>query len=106
MKRFFIVIFALSLFTACQSNTKKAENETKTENSKLVELQELELRVTGMTCSGCENTIKNGLGKMDGIVEVKASHENNKVSIKLEKNKLSREEIIQQIETIGYKVDE
>ncbi|MDE5418235.1 cation transporter [Labilibaculum sp. DW002] len=105
MKRFFIIIFALALFTACQSNTKKAESESKAETTQVVELQELELTVTGMTCSGCENTVKNGLKQIDGVVEVQASHKNSKVTIKVEKDKVSREEIAQQIETIGYNVE-
>ncbi|MBI9056331.1 MAG: cation transporter [Labilibaculum sp.] len=105
MKRFFIIIFALALLTACQSNTKKAESESKAETIQVVELQELELTVTGMTCSGCENTVKNGLKQIDGVVEVQASHKNSKVTIKVEKDKVSREEIAQQIETIGYNVE-
>ncbi len=105
MKRFLIIIFALALFSACQSNTKKTESESKAESTQVVELQELEMTVTGMTCSGCENTVKNGLKQIDGIVEVKASHKNNKVTIKVEKDKVSREEIAQQIETIGYNVE-
>ena len=63
------------------------------------------MTVTGMTCSGCENTVKNGLKQIDGVVEVQASHKNNKVTIKVEKDKVSREEIAQQIETIGYNVE-
>lgn len=105
MKRYLIIFFALALFTACQSNTKKAENESKAETTQVVEMQELEMTVTGMTCSGCENTVKNGLKQIDGVVEVQASHKNNKVTIKVEKDKISREEIAQQIETIGYHVD-
>ncbi|PKQ69237.1 hypothetical protein BZG01_01680 [Labilibaculum manganireducens] len=65
----------------------------------------MELTVTGMTCTGCENTIKNGLKQIDGVVEVEASHTNNKVTIKVEKDKVTHEEIAQQIEAIGYSVE-
>ncbi len=105
MKRLLIIFFALALFTACQSNAKKTKNESKAENTQVIEMQELELTVTGMTCSGCENTVKNGLKQIDGVVEVKASHKSNKVSVKVEKDKVKREEVAQQIETIGYKVE-
>ncbi|MUP36464.1 hypothetical protein GNY23_01380 [Labilibaculum sp. 44] len=65
----------------------------------------MEFTVTGMTCTGCENTIKNGLKQIDGVVEVEASHTNSKVSIKVEKDKITREEIAQQIEAVGYNVE-
>ena len=100
MKKFLIVIFTLAFFTSCQSNTKKIES-----NSKLVNYETIELTVTGMTCSACENTIENGLKQVDGVVEVKASHKNGRVSIKMEKDKVNREEITQQIESIGYNVE-
>ncbi|RUT79487.1 copper chaperone [Ancylomarina longa] len=66
----------------------------------------MELNVTGMTCTGCENTVENGLKNMDGVIEVKASHKDNKVILKVEKNKVNRDEISQKIEAVGYKVEE
>jgi copper chaperone CopZ len=106
MKKILIVVFAIGFLAACQSNTKKAESDSKVETTQVVEYEKMELTVTGMTCTGCENTIKNGLKQVDGVFEVEASHKNNKVTIKVEKDKVSREEIAQQIETIGYNVSE
>lgn len=105
MKQYFIIIFTLLLFTACQSNSKKVNSENKAETTKVVEYQEMEITVTGMTCTGCEKTVKNGLKQIDGVVKVEASHKKNRVTIKVEKDKVSREEIAQQIETVGYKVE-
>ncbi|WP_218972979.1 cation transporter [Labilibaculum manganireducens] len=104
MRKILIVVFAVGFLTACQSNTKKAES-TKTETTQVVDYETMELTVTGMTCTGCENTIKNGLKQIDGVVEVEASHTNNKVTIKVEKDKVTHEEIAQQIEAIGYSVE-
>lgn len=33
----------------------------------------IEVSIGGMTCTGCEQTIQNNLGKLDGIKSVKAS---------------------------------
>ncbi|WP_320019936.1 cation transporter [Labilibaculum manganireducens] len=104
MRKILIVVFAIAFLAACQSNTKKAES-TKTETTQVVDYETMELTVTGMTCTGCENTIKNGLKQIDGVVEVEASHTNNKVTIKVEKDKVTHEEIAQQIEAIGYNVE-
>jgi copper chaperone CopZ len=106
MKQILIVVFAIGFLAACQSNTKKVESDSKAETTQVVEYETMEFTVTGMTCTGCENTIKNGLKQIDGVVEVEASHTNNKVTIKLEKDKVNREEIAQKIETIGYHVEE
>lgn len=105
MKNILIVVFAIGFLAACQSNTKKVSNDSKAETTQVVEYETMELTVTGMTCTGCENTIKNGLKQIDGVVEVEASHTNNKVSIKVVKDKVNRDEIAQQIESIGYNVE-
>ena len=105
MKKILILIFTIGLFAACQSNTKKADKENAT-TSQVVEYEEMEFNVTGMTCTGCEKTVENGLKQVDGVKEVKASHKNNKVTIKIEKDKINREALAQKIETVGYGVTE
>ncbi|WP_461631995.1 cation transporter [Labilibaculum euxinus] len=104
MRKILIVVFAIAFLAACQSNTKKAESK-KNETTQVVDYETMEFTVTGMTCTGCENTIKNGLKQIDGVVEVEASHTNSKVTVKVEKDKVNRKEIAQQIESIGYNVE-
>jgi copper chaperone CopZ len=106
MKKLFILILAVGLFAACQSNTKKSEQSDKTNTSQVVDYQEMEFNVTGMTCTGCENSVVNGLKQIKGVKEVKASHKNNRVTIMVEKDKVNREEIAQKIETVGFTVNE
>ncbi|GAB7088536.1 cation transporter [Marinifilum fragile] len=106
MKKILILILTLGLFAACQSNTKKSEKPEEATASQVVEYQKMEFDVTGMTCTGCENTVINGLKQLDGVKEVKASYKNNKVTIMVEKDKVNREEIAQKIETVGYTVNE
>lgn len=106
MKKILILIFALSFLSACESNPKKSENNTTEKTKQVVQVEEIELSVNGMTCAGCENTIKNGLKQMEGVVEVEASYQNKKVTVKVEKDKVSREEIAQKIESVGYTVED
>ncbi|WP_372752648.1 cation transporter [Labilibaculum sp.] len=105
MKKIIIVLFVTAFFVSCQSNTKKTKNDSKAETTQIVDYENIELSVTGMTCTGCENTIKNALKQIDGVAEIEASHTSGKVTIKVEKDKVSSEEIAQQIESIGYHVD-
>ncbi|NOU60447.1 cation transporter [Marinifilum caeruleilacunae] len=106
MKKILILILAVGLFAACQSSTKKSGESEKATSSQVVDYQEMEFNVTGMTCTGCENTVVNGLKQIKGVKEVKASHKNNRVTIMVEKDKVNREEIAQKIETVGYTVNE
>lgn len=69
-------------------------------------LEELVLPVAGMTCSGCEAGIDYEVNKLSGVMEVKASYENGQATVKYDPSKTSREEIIQAINSTGYKVEE
>ena len=68
-------------------------------------MKELELDVTGMMCTGCENRIKNALSEIKGIESVEANHKTGKVKItsKKEIDKTKAKEIIERLE---FKVNE
>ena len=44
-------------------------------------MNEVELKIDGMHCSGCENRVKNSLKTINGIKEVEANHETGIVKI-------------------------
>jgi copper chaperone CopZ len=62
----------------------------------------LNLHVTGMTCGGCENAVKRALGRLDGVVDVSASHVQQRVDVTYDSGKVTPEAIRHKIETIGY----
>lgn len=62
-----LIIFSL-IAVSCSGNGKKA---AETENNKVVSV--IEVSIGGMTCTGCEQTIQNNVGKLEGIKSVKAS---------------------------------
>ena len=66
-------------------------------------MKELEFNVYGMMCAGCENRVKNALKTVDGVKEVYASHEENKVKVVLDKE-VEETVIKEKIEDIGYEV--
>ena len=68
-------------------------------------MEELIIKVEGMHCSGCENRVKNALEQIDGIEEVKASHEDGEVVIKIS-HEVSMEEVKEAIEDLGFEVKE
>lgn len=60
------------------------------------------LKVDGMTCHNCENTIEKAISKLAGVVKVKASFKTRNVIIKYDANKLSKKDIVSSIEKVGY----
>ena len=49
-------------------------------------MKEIELKVEGMTCEGCERRIQNVLMDIDGVENAKASHIDKNVKITLNKD--------------------
>lgn len=60
--------------------------------------------VSGMTCTGCEEHVSHEVNKLDGIVGVKASYENENAIIQFDSSKTSVGEIEKAINSTGYKV--
>ena len=63
----------------------------------------IELKVNGMMCEGCENRVKNALSLIDGVEAVEASFETGVVKITLTKE-VQENELKEAIEDLGYKV--
>jgi len=67
-------------------------------------METLTLNVTGMTCGGCENAVKRGLARLDGVGEVTASHADARVVVTFDPNRVSPDEIRTRIGAMGYHV--
>ena len=66
--------------------------------------QQLTLTVTGMTCGGCENTIKRALSMIDGVYGVTARHGDNVVTLRYDSAKVTPAAIASHIQMMGYDV--
>ncbi len=68
-------------------------------------MEELRMNVNGMVCDGCEKRIVNAVGQIDGVEEVIANHNNGTVIVKSNKV-ISKDEVKERIEDIGFEVKE
>jgi copper chaperone CopZ len=66
--------------------------------------EHLTLTVTGMTCGGCENAVKRAVSRLDGIVNVTASHGDQRVDVEFDPAKANRTAIAERIAAAGYTV--
>lgn len=62
------------------------------------------LKVEGMSCSHCENTVKNAVGSLNGVVSVNVDLNGKKVVVEFEPEKVSIDTIKAVIEDQGYEV--
>ena len=67
------------------------------------ELAQVVLRVTGMSCITCEWGIEKALGKLEGVVEAKASSAEEKVLVRYQPGKVTFEQMIETVDSTGYK---
>ncbi|MBX0298121.1 heavy-metal-associated domain-containing protein [Haloarcula nitratireducens] len=61
------------------------------------------LSVTGMSCNGCEQNVKNALQSLTGVNRVEADHEDDTVELVAEGD-LADDDIEATIENAGYDV--
>ena len=63
----------------------------------------IEITVNGMTCDGCERSVANALGRLDGVSGVTADHSSGRVVITGE-DPPSPDQIRSAVEDAGYEV--
>ena len=68
-------------------------------------MKELELKVEGMVCGGCENRVQNALKTLEGVENVVADHTNGTVTITA-KEEVSISVMKETIEDLGFEVKE
>lgn len=66
----------------------------------------IKLKVSGMTCSGCESSIENRLKKILSINSVKADYNTGTVTVEYNDTQISRDEIVAILDKMGYSADE
>ena len=119
----FLSLFIAVLIIGCgKSDNKTTENKTdkqtteqqtqpKEEKSENKTLQvsgsdkALEIQCSGMTCVGCEKTIKSKVKKVDGVKDVIADHNTNVVKASYDPAKTNPDAIKEAITSAGYKVE-
>lgn len=80
----------------------KSEGKIEAVNS--IGFKKVKLNVEGMTCQGCEEHIKQAAYQVDGVIEVKASHDDGNTEVTFDSSKTSLEKVIEAVNSTGYTV--
>lgn len=62
----------------------------------------LSLIVTGMSCAGCEQRISTVLGRLDGVQNVQADHQNGSIRLDYDPTLVTAETITSRLADAGY----
>lgn len=65
-------------------------------------MQRTTIKIMGMTCMGCVNSVKNVLEKLDGIANVEVSLEQEQANIEYDAEKTGIDQIKRTIEDAGF----
>ncbi len=68
-------------------------------------MKEIEVKVQGMTCQGCANTVQRAISSLEGVSKVEVFLDTGLVKIQSERD-IPMEEIRGAVEKWGYKVVE
>ncbi|MDF2035421.1 cation transporter [Cytobacillus oceanisediminis] len=67
-------------------------------------MEKVILKVLGMTCSHCEEAVKNALLSIDGVASVAIAFHDEHAEIEYDPKKADKENLIKAIEDQGYGV--
>ncbi len=69
-----------------------------------VVMEQVELRVNGMTCGACEQRIQRALAQVDGVVRSAADHRAARVTVVFDPTRTSAQAVQSRIKQAGYEV--
>lgn len=68
-----------------------------------VEPRRITLSIEGMTCGSCVISVRRVLTRLDGVRSAEVSYENQRAVVTYDASKVTIEQMIAAIETLGYK---
>ncbi|MCI0448661.1 MAG: cation transporter [Chlorobi bacterium] len=89
---------------ALEHYNKVLEMENKNAENQSAKIRTVEIQCSGMTCTGCENSIKSKVKKLGGVKEVIADFKTNTVKATFDGKQTNVEAIKSAITDAGYDV--
>jgi len=67
--------------------------------------KEYTIKISGMMCDGCENTVANAIKEVDGVIEAKVSHTEGTALVEYDTEKTDPIFINMAVNNTHYKVE-
>lgn len=104
MKKLLFLALSLSVLAGCNSTVSDKSDGTKKEVN-VAALKTIEFHVTGMTCEGCENTVKEAVNGAEGVASAEASYTAETTTISYDTTLTDQDKLAAIINDLGYKVE-
>lgn len=101
-----LLIISIAMISCNQTNTSKSGKNESVATTAIENIKTIELNVTGMTCTGCENTIESALTNLEGVVSAEALYTKALTTVSFDSTKVDRDLLSQTINNLGYQVVE
>ncbi|MFD2917214.1 heavy-metal-associated domain-containing protein [Psychroserpens luteus] len=101
----FVVLMLLSINANAQCCPVSKIDKTVAVNNNLQTAKTVKLKITGITCAGCSNTIYKALKEVNGVIEHSVEYPGDIAIIEFDDTKTSIEALKKVIEKKGYKVE-
>jgi copper chaperone CopZ len=98
MKQIILVLTIVLSIVSCAPKQAPKEKEVP------AVMVETTLRVEGMTCTECEQSVAKGVNELAGIDSISANHLDSTAFVRFDSNKTNLDEIKKAIEGRGYEV--
>jgi mercuric ion transport protein len=95
----FIIMVYLFIAVTCSSKNNRGVKTVENPEASVVEVS-----IGGMSCTGCEKTIQNTVGKLEGIQSVKASYTTGNAIVEYSQGIVDTAKIKEAINGSGYTV--
>ena len=99
MKNFFFIMAAFLLIVACNSSRGPAPQDDSS-----VQMTNVKINITGMSCTGCEETITAGVTSLEGVQDATADYTKGTALVSYDSSKVDYEKLSEAIELKGYLV--
>jgi copper chaperone CopZ len=104
LTKFFTLFLAVFILGCGKSGNQTTNSDKQTVQTSASD-KSVEIQCSGMTCTGCESTIKSKVKKIEGVKDVMADYNTNVVKASYDPVKTNVEAIKEAITDAGYKVE-
>ncbi|MHC1774747.1 MAG: cation transporter [Lentimicrobium sp.] len=105
MRKILFIAFAMAFLASCNSTVSDKTGSDSQKEVNVAAVKTIRLHVTGMTCEGCENTVKEAVNKVEGVTETKASYVAELTTISYDTTLTDINKLSAVIDELGYKVE-
>ncbi|MDP2336171.1 MAG: cation transporter [Bacteroidota bacterium] len=99
MKKYLLIALVSLAIGACNSPQKSADK-----SKAPVVMVEANLKIEGMTCTGCEQSVAKGVNQLAGIDSISANHLDSTAFVRFDASQTDLTKITEAIEKRGYQV--